>query len=143
MKALVRPATALLLAVLCASARGENPPLKVPAGSRAMPLLLDPATAETLAPGDRVDILLETAELSSKGYGLKNLRMQDNPSMQQKLRDGKLTLLTKVLLLDVRKPSESVPRATLQLAPNPNEAQYLALAQAMGLKITVEPSQAR
>lgn len=109
----------------------------IPRGYRAVGLPLDRATAEELSPEHRVDILLDVAELSAKKISAENL------PQGRTVRDGKLALLTRVLVLDMRGPSKDVPFSTIQLALNPMEVQNLALAVARKLKITIEKTRSK
>lgn len=135
--------TAVLLATLAfgwASAPGreawcsQGPGLEVPRNYRAVALPLDGAMASALGVEHRIDILLDAAELSSKRI------TRDESPQGFKVRGGKLAFLTNVLVLDVRKSSKDIPFATVQVALNPMETQYLALAMARNLKISVEKS---
>lgn len=85
---------------------------KVTPGFRGMPLPVAAWKAQFINPGNRVDVIM--------------VLDKDHPA-RPKEKSGQ-TILQNVLVLDVREPLRDGEPNVLELAVNPNEAQWLALA---------------
>lgn len=105
----------LVLSVLSLSSglsRAEGESTKVPPGYRGMALPVQAYQLQFLGPGARVDVLT---------------------TFQAALTDNRTewvtaTLLQNVLVLEVKAPACGEPYGAIQVAVNPNEAEYLSLA---------------
>lgn len=89
---------------------------QVPPGYRGIALPLPTWEAQFIAPGNRIDVIMTFDK--------------DHPARLKEKTGEKTgqTLLQNVLVLDVRPPVRDGDPSALELALNPNEAQYLALA---------------
>lgn len=85
---------------------------KVPPGYRGFSLPVPSWQAQFIRPGNRIDVIATLAK--------------NHPTRPKE--DYGHTILQNALVLDVRPPLNNGEPSAIQLALNPNEAQYLALA---------------
>lgn len=84
----------------------------VPPGYRGIALPVPSWQAQFISPGNRIDVIATLAK--------------EHPGRPKE--DFARTILQNVLVLDVRKPLRDGEPSAIELALNPNEAQFLALA---------------
>jgi Flp pilus assembly protein CpaB len=112
---------AAVVVVGAAAARAGDAPSEVVKGYRAVAVPLSGYQLAFVKKGDRIDVLV---------------------TFEAQMKDGKekvtATILQNIVVLDVQKPTELTATGTVNLIVNPNEAQYLALAEKQGdLNISV------
>lgn len=145
-------ALSALAALLCGSAAGaadapapKKPLYKVvmvdgdrsplPVMRRGVVVLIDAAAAKAFKEGDHVDVLAEPADLAP--YGV----VKAAGEKAGRLKDGKIVLVPQARVMAVRAPTpDSKGAAAVKLSVSPDEAQFVALSRARGVKLILSPA---